>query len=151
LSSPRRPPILHGVSPAGFGPAVDETIDCDARAPAVARRAVEDLSANVDPGVLRDAQLLVSEVVTNSIKHSGSDEPIQLRVWERATGLKVEVTDGGLGFEASEPTMPGEGEGGRGLLILAALADRWGTSCDARARVWFELWPRSVSGSAQAG
>ena len=139
------------MSPAGFDPAVDETIDCDPRAPAIARRAVEEVAANVDPGVLRDAQLLVSEVVTNSIKHSGSDDPIQLRVWERSTGLKIEVADGGFGFEPAEPRDRGVDEGGRGLLILEALADRWGTSYDARARVWFELSPRSVSGSVRAG
>ena len=50
--------------------------------------------------MLRDAQLLVSELVTNSIKHSGSDDPIRLRVWTRSSGLKVEVADGGFGFEA---------------------------------------------------
>jgi len=139
------------VSPPGFDPAVDQTIDCDSRAPGVARRAVEELSANLDPGVLRDAQLLVSEVVTNSIRHSGSDAPIQLRVWERSTGLKIEVADGGFGFEPDQRRDPGVDEGGRGLLILAALADRWGTSRDARARVWFELSPRPVSGSVRAG
>ncbi len=151
MSSPRKLPILHGVSPPGFDPEVDETIDCDPRAPSIARRAVEELSAKVDPGLLRDAQLLVSEVVTNSIKHSGSDEPIQLRVWHRSTGLKVEVADGGFGFESAEPLDPGDGEGGRGLLILETLADRWGTSRDARAHVWFELSPRPVSRSARAG
>ena len=139
------------MSPPAFDPAVDETIDCDPRAPAVARRAVEELSENVDPGVLRDAQLLVSEVVTNSIKHSGSDEPIQLRVWEGSTGLKVEVADGGFGFEPGKTPTSDDIEGGRGLLILEALAERWGTSRDARARVWFELSPRPVSRSARAG
>jgi anti-sigma regulatory factor (Ser/Thr protein kinase) len=139
------------VSPPSFDPAVDEAIDCDTRAPAIARRAVEELAADVDPGVLRDAQLLVSEVVTNSIKHSGSDEPIQLRIWERSTGLKIEVADGGFGFEPASPMTSSDCEGGRGLLILETLADRWGTSRDARARVWFELSPRPVSRSAKAG
>jgi serine/threonine-protein kinase RsbW len=122
-----------------FDPTVDETIDCSPRAPSVARRAVEQAATDVDAGVLRDAQLLVSEVVTNSIKHSGSDEPIRLRVWTQPTGLKVEVADGGFGFEPGPLTHAGDGEGGRGLLILETLADRWGTSRDARTRVWFEL------------
>lgn len=139
------------MSPPGFEPAVDETIECSPRAPAIARRAVEELSADVDAGVLRDAQLCVSEVVTNSIKHSGSADPIHLRVWERSSGLKVEVADGGFGFEPTQPAAPGDGEGGRGLLILETVADRWGTSRDARARVWFELSPRPVSRSAKAG
>jgi len=132
--------MLHRVS---FDPAVDQTIVCSPHAPAVARRAVQELGAAVDATVVRDAQLLVSEIVTNSIKHSGSDDPIQLRVWARASGLKVEVADGGFGFNARPPAVVSDEEGGRGLLILDALADRWGTACDIRARVWFELTSRA--------
>ena len=139
------------MSPPGFDPALDETIEHSPRAAAVARRAVEEIGADVDPGVVRDAQLLVSEVVTNSIKHSGSDDPIRLRVWARRRGLKVEVADGGFGFEAAPVKDAGDAEGGRGLLILDTLADRWGTTRDARARVWFELSPRPISRTARAG
>jgi anti-sigma regulatory factor (Ser/Thr protein kinase) len=142
--------MLNTVRPAGFDPTVDETIACSPRAPGVARHAVQRLADAVDPSVLRNAQLLVSEVVTNSIKHSGSDDPIQLRVWTRPGGLKVEVADGGFGFNARPPAHAGDDEGGRGLLILESLADRWGTSCDIRARVWFELSPRPVSRGARA-
>ena len=117
----------------------------------MARRAVEELAPELDAGVLRDAQLLVSEVVTNSIKHSGSDDPIRLRIWSRANGLKVEVADGGFGFDAEALERRDETEGGRGLMIVDALADRWGTSRDARSRVWFELSGRPVSRRAQAG
>ena len=136
------------MSPPGVDPAVDETIECSAAAPAIARRAVEELARVVDADVVRDAQLLVSEVVTNSIKHSGSDDPIRLRIWARRSGVKVEVADGGRGFETGPVAVHSDGEGGRGLLILETLADRWGTSRDADARVWFELSPRPVSRSA---
>jgi len=139
------------VSPPGFGPALDATIESSSRAPAVARRAVEQLAPDVDEGLLRDAQLLVSEVVTNSIRHSGSDDPIRLRVWARSRGLKVEVADGGYGFEAGPPRVRDDAEGGRGLMIVEALADRWGVSRDVGARVWFELLPRPVSRPARAG
>ena len=139
------------MSPRGFDPALDATIEFSPRAPGVARRAVEELAADVDACVLRDAQLLVSEVVTNSVKHSGSDDPIRLRAWARHSGLKVEISDGGFGFEAGPRTDAGDHEGGRGLLILETVADRWGVSRDARARVWFELSPRPVSRSARAG
>ena len=139
------------MSHRGFDPALDATIAFSPRAPGIARRAVEELAADVDAGVLRDAQLLVSEVVTNSVKHSGSDDPIRLRAWARRSGLKVEVADGGFGFETGPRTDAGDDEGGRGLLILEAVADRWGVSRDARARVWFELSPRSLSRSARAG
>src|SRR5688500_10290190 len=121
------------VSPPGFDPAVDETIECSARAPGIARRAVEKLGSSVDAGVMCDAQLLVSEVVTNSIKHSGSEDPIRLRIWARRSGLKVEVADGGFGFETGPLPAHDDREGGRGLLILETLADRWGTSRDADA------------------
>ena len=139
------------MSPRGFDPALDATIEFSSRAPGIARRAVEELAADVDAGVLRDAQLLVSEIVTNSVKHSGSDHPIRLRAWARPSGLKVEIADGGFGFEAEQRKDAGDDGGGRGLLILEALADRWGVSSDARARVWFELSPRPVSRSARAG
>ena len=131
--------MLNRVRPA-LDPTVDQTIACSPHAPGVARRAVEELGGDVDPGVIRDAQLLVSEVVTNSIKHSGSDDPIRLRVWARQTGLKVEVAVGGLGFWGEPPAVAGDG--GRGLLILESLADSWGRTCDMRARVWFELSSR---------
>ena len=134
-------PILKAMRP--LDPTVDETIACSPRAPSVARRVLEQAATDLDVDLLHDAQLLVSEVVTNSIKHSGSDDPIRLRVWARNDGLKVEVADGGLGFNTAPPADPGEGEGGRGLLILESLADRWGTSCDMRARVWFELTARA--------
>jgi len=140
------------VRPCGFDPAVDQTIDPTPEAPGMARRAVEELAPAIDTSVLRDAQLLISELVTNSIKHSGCDDPVRLRVWTRSSGLKVEVADGGFGFEAGSPASPGNDvEGGRGLLILEALADRWGVCRDAGTRVWFELSPRPVSGAAQAG
>ena len=133
--------MLNRVHPA-LDPTVDQTIACSPHAPGVARRAVEELGGDVDPGVIRDAQLLVSEVVTNSIKHSGSDDPIRLRVWARQNGLKVEVADGGSGFNGEPPAAAGDGDGGRGLLILESLADSWGKTCDMRARVWFELSSR---------
>ena len=140
------------MSPTGFDPAVDETIDATPEGPGTARRAVEALAPAIDTGVLRDAQLLVSELVTNSIKHSRCDDPVRLRVWTRSSGLKVEVADGGCGFEAGSPVGPrDDAEGGRGLLILETLADRWGVEHDARTRVWFELSPRPVSRAAEAG
>lgn len=138
------------MSPPGFDPALNATIDSSPRAPGQARRAVEELSREIEPGVLRDAQLLVSEVVTNSVRHSGSDDPIGLRVWLRCSGVKVEIADGGVGFDEGDIGARPDAEGGRGLMLVDALADRWGVSRDRGTRVWFELSPRSVS-RAQAG
>lgn len=101
---------------------------------------------------LRDVQLLVSELVTNSVRHSGSSEPIHLRAWLGSGGLRVEIADGGSSFEAGPAGAAGhDGEGGRGLMILDALAERWGVSHDARSRVWFEIAPQSISDAVRAG
>jgi anti-sigma regulatory factor (Ser/Thr protein kinase) len=139
------------MAPTGFGPALDATIECTQHAPSEARRAVGELAPDVDTALVRDVQLLVSELVTNSVRHSGSNDPIRLRVWERRDGLKVEITDGGRGFEGAPGGAGDESEGGRGLMILEALAASWGVSRGTRACVWFELTPRPVSSSARTG
>ena len=140
------------MSRAGFAPRLDRTIESSSRAPAEARRAVEelgdelDLKDSADVALLRDVQLLVSELVTNSVRHSQSTEPIRLRAWTLAGGLRLEVADGGFGFEAGGTPVPDSAESGRGLLILDSLTDRWGVSRDGHTRVWFEISHRPVSG-----
>ena len=121
----------------GTDPALDTLIACGPRAPADARRAVTGPRAALPSALLRDVQLLVSEVVTNSVRHSGSDHPIRLRLWSHREGVRVEIDDGGRGFEAAAPRAA-DGPGGRGLLILEAIADRWGVG-DPVGRVGFEL------------
>ena len=101
--------------------------------------------------MLRDIQLLVSELVTNSVRHAGSDAPIRIRAWARQGGIHVEVADGGLGFDAQALHSPDFSESGRGLLILESLTDRWGVSRDGATRVWFEIARRGTSdGRARA-
>ncbi len=143
---------------ATFEPVLDRTLPCTPGAPAEARHAVAGLVADgvLEPDLLHDVQLVVSEVVTNSVRHSGSNEPIRLRAWRRSRGLKVEIADGGFGFEPGDPSAPDrldrDAEGGRGLLILESLADRWGVSGEARTRVWFEIdSPSAGERRAQVG
>jgi anti-sigma regulatory factor (Ser/Thr protein kinase) len=82
--------------------------------------------------------LLVSELVTNSVKHAGAGpgEPIDLELRASADKVRVEVGDPGPGFE---PTMARSEPGGFGLLLVARLADRWGVERDPRTCVWFEI------------
>ena len=88
--------------------------------------------------------LLVSELVSNSIRHAGlrSHERIRLRAHNANAHAYVEVCDGGRSgrvpvkreqVDALEP-------GGLGLVLVDEMADRWGVHCHAdETCVWFEL------------
>ena len=114
------------------------------------RSALEVLANHVDRQVVDDARLLATELVTNSIRHSGigSESSVGLALRLAPDHLSVAVSDPGPGFrpEIQEPDF--EREGGRGLFIVDQLADRWGVgdsplsppgSSGARTTVWFEL------------
>jgi anti-sigma regulatory factor (Ser/Thr protein kinase) len=90
--------------------------------------------------------LLVSELVTNSVLHSGSAVPggvVKVTVAVGEGGVRVEVTDrcgGGAPVLPSAAPVGGEVEGGRGLRLVDALADRWGYQRGGGlATTWFEL------------
>jgi anti-sigma regulatory factor (Ser/Thr protein kinase) len=109
---------------------------------AAARRAVVGLD-DLAVSERADASLLVSEVVTNSVRHAGMDETEEILLHarvERET-LRVEVTDPGAGFERRppEPRLESEDPGGWGLVLVDRLADRWGVERGAGTCVWFEL------------
>ena len=81
------------------------------------------------------AGLLVSELATNAVRHAKTLFTVEM-VHEPGT-LEIEVGDG-------DPTMPRprppDGEGGRGLRIVEALADAWGTRVrDSGKAVYFRL------------
>ena len=118
---------------AAFEPAPD--------APGLARRTVADwLGGRVDRGVLEDVTLLVSELVTNAVRHPRARGRIEMAV-ELAKGrILIEVTDPGGGFakpKVGEP--PPDALGGRGLLIVDRVASRWGVTEGRPTRVWFEM------------
>jgi anti-sigma regulatory factor (Ser/Thr protein kinase) len=89
---------------------------------------------------IEDAKLLTSELTANAVRHAGlvPGDAIGLAIdaWENV--LRVEVADGGPGFDAQE--LPGPGpDGGYGLHLVEQIADRWGVIRDRTNRVWFEL------------
>lgn len=105
-----------------------------------------ELDALADP-----AELALTELVANVVRHVPGRRCVVL-ILRRPDGLRVEVSDG-----CPEPprVAPGSGElseGGRGLLLVGAVADRWGTDPNSTGKtVWFECDapPPAASGSAR--
>ena len=118
---------------------VDLTRDPDSAAEA--RRALGDVSDHLTPRRLQDARLLVSELVTNAIRHAGLDDGdvIKLIVVTGDRALRIEVCDPGSGFEPTEPALDPARPSGWGLYLVRELSDRWGVERDAETCVWFEL------------
>ena len=111
------------------------------QAPAQARKAVSRwLRDRVDGALLDDVQLLVSELVTNAVRHQSASGEIEMAVALAGRRVRVEVSDPGSGFskpKVGEP--PPDSLGGRGLLIVDRVASRWGVTPGQPTRVWFEL------------
>jgi anti-sigma regulatory factor (Ser/Thr protein kinase) len=106
---------------------------------ATARRLLDALHDEIDPDKLETARLLVTEVVTNAVRHVKRDGPINLRIDVRDDALRIEVHDPGHGFVPRRrgPDAPIDGQWG--LHFLEILSDRWGIDATDRTRVWFEL------------
>jgi anti-sigma regulatory factor (Ser/Thr protein kinase) len=110
----------------------------DRRAPAKARSALDSLTGTVDPGLLPDAKLLVSELVTNSVKY-GNGGPVVLEVAsDGPDSMRVEVIDQGSGFVPIARAKPKTEVGGWGLHLVETLSDRWGVH-EGSTHVWFEV------------
>ncbi|HEX3325863.1 MAG TPA: ATP-binding protein [Actinomycetota bacterium] len=94
------------------------------------------LRDRVENGLLTDLQLIVSELVTNSVRY-GRGETIEVEIAVAEDGSIIgEVEDHGRG-EVAMREITDQG-GGFGLRIVDALASRWGV-CEGSTQVWFEL------------
>ena len=107
-----------------------------------ARLALSEMDELVDESLAFDVRLLVSELVTNSVRHAqvGPDDSILLKVQVRDERVRVDVIDRGPGFELPEhdPTAELARDSGWGLFFVTQLADRWGVEGDDGG-VWFEI------------
>jgi PAS domain S-box-containing protein len=106
----------------------------DPSAVALARRIVEADAPELSVAQLDVARLLVSELVTNAVRH-GAGEEVVLSLQVDDARARFEVHDAGGGQPARRT--PRGAEGGYGLDLVATLATRWGA--DSKAGVWFEL------------
>jgi anti-sigma regulatory factor (Ser/Thr protein kinase) len=85
-----------------------------------------------------DAELLISELTTNAIRHAGTDYSVVL-AWDGRT-LRGEITD--RDPSPPRPRFPRTADeiGGRGLLLVDEVADRWGVESHPGGKsIWFEL------------
>ena len=113
-------------------------IDRDFTAPANARRAVEQFGASLDPEVVPDVRLLVSELISNSVKYGGEGRVELILQSEDRRHVRVEVVDQGVGFVPAVRDRPKTEPGGWGLHLVEALTRRWGVF-DGSTHVWFEI------------
>jgi anti-sigma regulatory factor (Ser/Thr protein kinase) len=107
-------------------------------AAAEARRAIATLGADLDPPLIETLHLLVTELVTNSVRHTDCDE-ITLKVAVGSSAVLAEVADDGPVFDP-DPEDLEDPDRGWGLFLVQMLAPKWGVREDGGSkRVWFEL------------
>lgn len=118
-----------------------------ARSVTLARRRAARLVAEWGyPALAGDAALVVSELMTNALLH-GSLRDRLIRVWIclSATALRVEVTDPRAERLPDPRPADGTDQFGRGLLLVGALADRWGCEVLAVGKTVWATWETGAS------
>lgn len=134
-SRPGTPPQ---VTPA-LGPDEELVLAASFAAPARARDHLAQVCAGWGREDLETAQLLVTELVANAVRHGAG--PVRIRARFLDNRLRVGVADDGAGRPALQQPVP-QAQSGRGLVIVNALADQWGVE-PSRTRtgktVWFEI------------
>jgi anti-sigma regulatory factor (Ser/Thr protein kinase) len=133
---------MRTADPAGSPGPLRMELQRNVRAPAIARSAVsEQLHAvGIDGSLGQTIVLLVSEVVSNAVRHSAAPEEAAIALEARITeqSVRIAVTDAGEGFtpRQRDPERLGEGYG---LYLLEKASSRWGVARDGGTTVWFEV------------
>jgi anti-sigma regulatory factor (Ser/Thr protein kinase) len=88
---------------------------------------------------IADLRLVISEVITNAVRHGGSGDVV-VGVMAKQGYLCVQVTDTGDGFAPRPRAFEPDDDGGFGLFLVERLTRRWGlTRENGNTRVWFEF------------
>lgn len=110
------------------------------------QRLASELAPLVPASLLADVVAVVAELVGNSVRHAhplpGGVVRVAWRVHPGGDGdrIEVRVTDGGAGDPPRVRRVGPDSVDGRGLAIVAALADRWGVDRDGLGQcVWAEI------------
>jgi anti-sigma regulatory factor (Ser/Thr protein kinase) len=117
------------------------TLDSQPESVARARQVTGQVIDGLSERTLEDVRLIVSELVTNAVKH-GPDGRVKVRLSREGDTIRGEVEDEGTSpFGLRRSARPGSA-GGLGLHLVESLSDSWGVEAGS-ARVWFELRDRS--------
>jgi serine/threonine-protein kinase RsbW len=119
---------------------IRQTLPVGVDAPLAARSALAGLAAQIGEDVLERSQLVITELVTNSVKHAllQPSQQIDVRIVLIGDRLLTEVVDAGSGFDPAVASAP-DAVGGWGLSIVRQLTDRWGVDLAGSTRVWCEF------------
>jgi anti-sigma regulatory factor (Ser/Thr protein kinase) len=123
---------------------VDVVEICLAPAPTAATIArtevTEQLAARLGTRALEDVRLLVTELITNALRHGSLSPGDKVSVRASVDGgvVRIEVTDPGKDGDVA-PREPGPRGGGYGLYLVELLAKRWGVDRHNGTTVWCEL------------
>jgi serine/threonine-protein kinase RsbW len=143
-SAPPQPPpeVPHGATWLGSLDPLEVTLAVGLDAPAAARAAVAEwMAGHINGAMLVDAQLLVSELVANSVRHAEApgDAVLTVRGHVSPDVVVLEVHDQGTRGAITRRAPDMQAGGGFGLNIIETLSRRWGVNRDAGTRVWAEL------------
>ncbi len=109
------------------------------RAAGRARNEIGRLREELDGPVLESVRLLVTELVTNSVRHAGAGA-VELVVVVGRERVRVEISNPGTPFEPHVREAGRVSESGWGLFLVDRLSDAWGVIDDSGyQRVWFEM------------
>jgi anti-sigma regulatory factor (Ser/Thr protein kinase) len=109
---------------------------------AEARRALIAGDGELPATVRADVLLLLTELVTNAVRHSGlrPDESLHVELDQWAERVQVKVVDTGTQFTRIRPGAREDQSGGWGLLLVDRIADTWGVGpTESGTCVWFEI------------
>src|SRR4051812_25694766 len=120
---------------------INRRFAAEPRAALSARRALESLLSEFDPSEVQVAALLTTELIANSIEHSGAGAAGSVHFEATLTEgfLRVEVGDEGSGFQPAVRAPDAPLDSHWGLHLVEQLADRWGVASEPQTLVWFEL------------
>ena len=117
------------------------TLTAEPSAAGAARAWVSSVAASLVARPRRgDLELVVSEIVTNALRHGLQGGSILVAATPKETFLCVQVTDDGPGLVPRPGAMASDEHGGFGLFLVERLTRRWGvTRENEQTRVWFEF------------